>query len=143
MIRLILQILICHYFITQANTCAAEITQCPLEISVNQNILTEPSGWKAFVGPTRHPLVTVQFSDGPPSAQAFLVPSEEKGSHTLVWNFQTPQEEVWVSCAYNNTSVTLSKKLTKPVTSCQVEYDPDFTPPVARTFSCSPVDQNH
>lgn len=117
--------------------CASEvISQCPASIEVRQEIRAVPEGWQAYEPSTKHPLVTIEFSEGDPMQKAMLVPTGEQGHSISTWTFTHSDEGHWVSCGYNSTTMVISKKLPPGTGFCQVEYDDDFSPPIVKSYSC-------
>ncbi|WP_407932146.1 STY0301 family protein [Geomonas anaerohicana] len=115
---------------------ASEIVQCPAAIEVQQQARAVPAGWLAYEPDSKHPLMSVEFSEGEPSKKVTVLPTGEKGA-VSVWDFTPSAEGYWVSCSYNNTSVVVSRKLRSGTTSCRVVYDRGFATPLPRRISCT------
>ena len=124
-----------------ADLTLQDIPQCPAELVVRQNVETSLTGWKAFNTHRTHPFLTVSFFDGPPEEKALLMPDSEKRAEkrgkvkTGVWELSVVTNK-WVSCEYAGTSATVVMRLPDATTRCEVEYDTDFTQPVARHWAC-------
>lgn len=112
------------------------IEQCPLFVEVSQQAKSVPEGWQAYQDSTKYPLVSIGFSEGDPAGKVILEPTGEQGRSISTWSFAPSDEGYWVFCGYNSTSIVLSKKLPTGTISCQVEYDNDFSPPVAKRYKC-------
>ncbi|WP_404813553.1 STY0301 family protein [Geomonas subterranea] len=115
---------------------ASEIVQCPATIEVQQQARAVPPGWIAYEPDSKHPLMSMEFSEGEPSKKVTVLPTGEKGV-VSVWDFTASAEGYWVSCSYNDTSVVVSRKLRSGTTACQVEYDRGFATPLPRRISCT------
>ena len=117
--------------------CASEvILQCPAYIEVKQEVKAVPEGWQAYEPSTKHPLVTIEFSEGNPTQRVLLLPTGEQGRSISTWTFTPSDEGHWVSCGYNSTSIVTSRKLPTGTRTCQVEYDDDFSPPIVKRYNC-------
>lgn len=115
---------------------ASEIVLCPAAIEVQQQAKAVPPGWLAFEPDTKHPLMSVEFSEGEPSKKVTVLPTGEKGA-VSIWDFTPSAEGYWLSCSYNSTSIVISRKLRSGTTACQVEYDRDFATPLPKRISCT------
>lgn len=122
--------------VPSAVSFASEIVQCPAAIEVQQQAREVPAGWLAYEPETKHPLMSVEFSEGEPKNRATVLPTGERGA-VAIWNFIPSAEGYWVSCSYNNTSIVVSRKLRAGTTACQVEYDRDFAIPLPKSISCT------
>ena len=68
----------------------------------------------------------VTIFDGPPSAQASLVPDNEKtsGDNLIqIWQLAKSDRGYWLQCNYANTTAQISRQLPASVTRCDVVYD--------------------
>lgn len=113
---------------------------CPEEISVTQRVDNLKEGWTAYDEQPQHRFLNVLFSEGDPGKQVILVPTQQKKrmkGQTSTWLFGPSVEGYWVSCEYTGTSVVVFKKLPENIRSCIVEYDANFSAPVARSVKCS------
>ncbi|WP_243419153.1 STY0301 family protein [Paracidovorax citrulli] len=113
---------------------------CPAQLQVQQtpDPAAEP-GWQVQGTRKSHPLVTVSFFAGPPEQKAQLVPAKEskKGkSSTATWELERRDQPYWVACEYGGTSAIATRALPVDVTACTVEYDPNFSEPVMKRWSC-------
>lgn len=109
---------------------------CPPYVVVQQEAKEVPKGWHAFEPSSKHPLMSVEFSEGEPTHKVTLLPTEEQGA-SAVWTFTPSAEGYWVSCGYNSTSIVMSRKLPDGTTSCRVEYDTGFNTPLPRSLRCT------
>jgi hypothetical protein len=74
------------------------------------------------------PLVRIAFSEGAPSQQRWLAPGDSSAKK-LVWNFQASQDEdVWITCAYRDTSIVLAMPIGNEVTMCEVHQKKSLPP---------------
>lgn len=112
------------------------IPQCPAEINTSQSVQDPPAGWTASSEQTRHPLVSIRFSDGNPSDIAWLMPDKSTRSGLQEWAFLRSERGYWVTCGYGNTSTLLSRRLHDKFTSCRVWLNKSFSPPIATNFEC-------
>ena len=115
---------------------ASDTPQCPAAIDVRQQAREVPAGWLEYQPDSKHPLMSVEFSEGDPSKKVTLLPVEERGN-VAIWNFPPSADGYWISCSYNNTSIVISRKLRSGTTWCQVEYDRDFAIPLPKKVSCT------
>ena len=118
---------------------AQDLMQCPPVLKTKQSIDGEQTGWQAFNSHEKHPYVSVSFSEGTPNKKIILAPSSEKkvrGKLLAVWTLPKSTEGYWVSCLYGETSVTVARKLPDDVSYCEVEYDRNFSQPVAKRWMC-------
>ncbi len=125
---------------TAVHAASPEPIQCPAALTVQQSADAGPDGWQVFNTHDKHPYVGVSFSEGPPDKKAILAPNSEKkagGAKLAVWTLTKSAEGYWVSCLYSETSATVAKKLPDDVTYCEVEYDRNFSQPVAKRWRCS------
>ena len=118
----------------------ADEVVCPPTIDVAQEIKNTPPDWEAFTDTVSLRFVNVSFSSGTPDKQMVLAPtsSTKRGSDLInVWEFfPSDQEDTWVSCLYNNTTIMLSRKLPKDARQCRVTYDGRHRGPVAKKIEC-------
>ena len=112
---------------------------CPPTLGVAQTAGDIPAGFSAFADgnpptamsaqPAALPLDTIMFSEGSPAEQAWLTPDAR---HDLVaeWHFATAQDQnVWLSCAYQSTTLILSKPLPPGIKTCRVHSVKDNAGP--------------
>lgn len=111
--------------------------QCPATIEVQEQAGAVPEGWVSFEPENRHPLRSVEFSEGVPTNRATLLPTEEPERSVSVWRFIPSEEDYWVLCSYNSTSIVMSRKLPRNTTACQVDYDGDFAVPLPKRIFCT------
>lgn len=116
--------------------------QCPARMHVLQKAEpTTEEGWRVDGSNKSHPLVTVSFFAGPPEQKAKLVPSRQgkRGrAATATWVFEPADQRYWVACEYGGTTATAARELPIGVAACTVEYDPAFSQPVMKRWSCQP-----
>jgi hypothetical protein len=124
---------------SHAAFAASNAPVCPLEIQVEQKVIGLAADWKESDSDTQHRFVNVMFSEGEPSNQVILAPTKQKkGRRTLVnaWVFSPSATGYWLSCVYGGTSMVVSQRLPEKITACEVEYDTNFSVPVAKRVSC-------
>ncbi|MBS0640196.1 MAG: hypothetical protein JSS43_10010 [Proteobacteria bacterium] len=112
---------------------------CPPEITVEQQAVNPPAGFKPFDRKAPHRWVNAEFADGPPEEMAWLAPdsSQRKGNgFTNVWTFGQTGRGTWISCAYDGTSVELTARLPDTVKRCEIRFEGPTTAPVAKALSC-------
>ena len=120
--------------------CAAELLQCPTELSVKQTIQGAIPEWQSFNSNQKHPYIGVSFSEGPPDQKVILAPDQEnkiKGGTLAVWSFPASTAGYWVSCLYAETSAIVAHKLPTDIRSCVVEYDSRYAAPLVKKWYCS------
>jgi hypothetical protein len=112
--------------------------QCPKTLTVVASAAAVPTGFQPYTytngrpptvaGSVARPLPlrSIMFSDGPPSEEAWLAP-DKTGKAFQEWRFGPEQENVWMACAYETTTVVVAAKLPKSVTSCRVALATDLT----------------
>ncbi|WCM91029.1 hypothetical protein M5C99_11320 [Acidovorax sp. NCPPB 2350] len=79
------------------------------------------------------------FFAGPPEQKAQLAPTREraKGKNpSATWVLERRDEPYWVACEYGGTTAIAARALAQNVTACTVEYDPRFSTPVLKRWSC-------
>jgi hypothetical protein len=120
-------------------SASAAPMHCPGQITVEQRAIQLPADLQAFDSEARHVWVNAQFSDGPPSEQAWLAPdsTHENGkSVTNIWRFTASASGTWLACGYTGTSLVAAFRLPDSVRSCEVRYDKTFSPPAATAVDC-------
>ena len=108
---------------------AAENVQCPSSLVVEQTLRDPPAAWAVAHTPGQVGLASITFYEGPPQDMASLVYDKRTAHGTTweaTWHFapQAP-DGYWVSCTYERTDITLSKRLPSDVTLCVVSYEKD------------------
>jgi hypothetical protein len=95
---------------------------CPSKIETQQILKVMISGWKAGTLDVITHFAEVAISNGPPGELKFISPMTKgnaDGSTTLTWLLE-PSEQYWLQCQYGNTTVTISKALSKGTKRCDV-----------------------
>jgi hypothetical protein len=106
---------------------ASEVLTCPQSIVTNQSTVAN-DGWIARQeSPSRkHALRAAGFTDGPPEDGAQLKPAtagKTKAGEKVSFAFSgVSPAGIWLECAYADTTVTLSKKIEKTPSACDVNY---------------------
>ena len=111
-------------------------TQCPTEIETTQTLSTQNSNWENSIDDTKHPMLGIRFSDGPPAEIAWLVPDRTETGGVQTWVLPKSDRGYWVSCSYANTKILLSKRLAATTGRCRVWYDKGYAVPVAIRYEC-------
>jgi hypothetical protein len=119
--------------------CAGGNTNCPSRLTVQEDIKQSLNGWQKYSAHESHPLVNVFFSEGEPEKQVILPPTGKgkvKGAFVSEWKLPKSAKGYWVSCVYDDTSVTLARKMPDDVTYCEANYEKDSTRSVVKQWSC-------
>jgi hypothetical protein len=122
-----------------AATAWAAPVHCPEQLQVEQHAVGLPAGLHAFDSTDRHLWVNVQFSDGPPSEQAWLARDSTRTtgkSFANTWRFTGSTSGIWLACGYTGTSVVAAFRLADGIRGCDVRYDANFSPPAATAVDC-------
>lgn len=114
-----------------SEVASAENLWCPGSIAVQESIKGFPEGWFTNTDEVPHRLMRVGFFDGEPKGKAELAPEKEtrkSGKLYSVWRFDPKTaQDVWVSCSYSRTAMTLTQPLKKPYKRCTVVSDATVT----------------
>jgi len=115
---------------------------CPSTIVVQElpNLANAP-GWSAHDNSVKgvHHFYGVAFSEGPPEKLVYQVPASSnktKDSRVDVFDLTSTSEDVWISCLYRDTSQSLTQKLAKKFSRCEVTYDPRTGFKSVKKISC-------
>lgn len=106
----------------------APMTACPDPIHTNQSLSRPQAGWDAAVDQTPNGLLFLNFFDRPPSAGKMLSPdrrSEQRRmeEYAQEWDFPASMAgDIWVSCVYSDTGVSLIRRLPGTIGGCRVTY---------------------
>jgi hypothetical protein len=122
--------------IAAAASARAAPQRCPEGLQVEQRAVNVPSSFQVFEAEARHKWVSAQFSDGPPSEQAWLAPDSSRksgASFISVWQLSPGS---WLACGYTGTSLVAAFRLPDSVHTCEVRYDTTFSPPAATAIDC-------
>ena len=112
---------------------------CPAQLAVKQTVSEPIAGWTPLNQQGSYPFVRVAFYPGPPVDGSLIVPTlEYKGQAGLHdrWDLPARAGGHWMTCAYGNTTATLTRKLGDDVDFCQADYDGRFLTLVVRHWSC-------
>jgi hypothetical protein len=91
--------------------------------------LTTVEGWRTYDTSVKgaHHFFDAAFSDGPPEKLAFQEPSKSTATKLKkldVYNFSSDASgEIWISCLYRDTALSLTRKMPDKFSRCEVEYD--------------------
>jgi hypothetical protein len=78
----------------------------------------------------------IQFSDGPPSEQAWLAPDRDERTWQG-WHFEpSPGKQIWFSCSYSDSKLLLSAPLPADLKYCKVTHDPAILGYPATGMAC-------
>jgi len=113
------------------NAAASQSTeiQCPSSVVVQESAdLTSLPGWRVQDNSVKgaHHFYGVGFSEGPPEKLVYQAASKStrtKRTKVDVYDFSAISEDVWISCLYRDTSQSLTQKLPKRFSRCEVTYD--------------------
>ena len=86
----------------------------------------KPQDWEAGFSDLKPQIAMVTFFDGPPAERASLKYDSElklRGGWVATWTLAANTRGYWIQCAYENTTVVLSKKLPESVKTCAVTYE--------------------
>jgi hypothetical protein len=114
--------------------CNAAVSQsteirCPSSVVVQESaILTDLQGWRAHDNSVKgiHHFYGAGFSEGPPEKLVYQAPSSStrtKRTKVDVYDFSSISDDVWISCLYRDTSQSLTQKLARRFSRCEVAYD--------------------
>ena len=112
---------------------------CPAQLPVKQTISETIAGWTPLDQQGSYPFVRVAFYPGPPAETSLIVPTVEyKGQSGLHdgWDLPRRPSGYWMTCAYANTTATVTRQLAGDVDFCQADYDGRFITLVVRHWSC-------
>src|SRR5262245_29789973 len=104
-----------------ANAGSSYMVQCPGKIAVTQNISNKYPGWRSITTQPNHYLRGVTLFSGKPEEMASLVPDSSKQDKST-WTFSA-NEQIYISCEYNETSIQLTQALPAHTASCSIFYD--------------------
>jgi len=110
------------------NLSYAEQLVCPKAISVQERVGETPDAWTALPDGLPHQLKGIGFYEGHPEKLAALAPEQEtkkKGFLYSTWSFNSETaKNLWMSCTYGRTSMTLVRPLNKIYSQCIVKSNP-------------------
>jgi hypothetical protein len=115
------------------------VDACPAQLAVNQTVVEHLAGWSAVNQQGGHPFVRVAFYPGQPADASLIVPTVEYRGQTGLhdrWDLPRRAGGYWMTCAYGNTSATLTRKLADDVDFCMADYDGRFLTLVVKHWSC-------
>jgi|GEM_PF-857541 len=122
-------ILFCAIFLMlcRSSYAASDPVGCPATISVSQHLTTDIAGWRAVLDDTPHLLANIMFYEGLPEERTSLVndaTTKTVGKETATWRFlPRAGRQIWVTCNYAGTAVTLAKSLPAKISACSVTYN--------------------
>ena len=112
---------------------------CPAQLPVRQTISETIAGWAPLNQQGSYPFVRVAFYPGPPAETSLIVPTVEYKGQTGLhdgWDLPRRPNGYWMTCAYANTTATITRQLAADVDFCQADYDGRFITLVVRHWSC-------
>lgn len=95
--------------------------QCPEKISVAQSVSEKYAGWRSITAEPNYYLSSITFYSGKPEENASLAPDTSKNDKST-WTF-SPNEQIYLTCEYNQTNIQLTQALPAHITRCTVLYD--------------------
>jgi hypothetical protein len=109
---------------------SAKEIACPATISVQEAAdVTALSGWRAYNSGSngvRH-FYGVGFSEGPPENLVFRTPVKTvatKQEKSETFDFSSGLTgEIWISCFYRDTAMSVTMKMAEKFSRCEVAYD--------------------
>ena len=122
-----------------AGPTAVLANACPAQLPVRQTVSDVIAGWTPLNQQGNYPFVRVAFYPGPPAETSLIVPTVEyKGQAGLHdgWDLPRRPSGYWMTCAYANTTATVTRRLADDVDFCQADYDGHFLTLVVRHWSC-------
>ena len=105
-------------------------TMCPQTINVKDNTTDAPEVWALNRQLTKDddrqfPLARILFSYGDPVEIAYMAPLSDQTKtknglkiNRTSWNFRLTDEEIWISCEYKDSGITLKKILPSNIRTC-------------------------
>ncbi len=103
---------------------------CPSRIDVQETAdLTKLEGWRTYESSvlSKHTFFDVIFSEGPPEKMVFRTPSKTTSSKLKkleVYDFSGATDDLWLSCIYRDTAISLTQKMPEKISRCEVLYNP-------------------
>ncbi|VVC76978.1 hypothetical protein AQUSIP_23050 [Aquicella siphonis] len=94
---------------------------CPGQIQVQQAAAAAYAGWRSLQAPAQYYLSGVTFYSGKPEEMASLKPEEFKKFQST-WRF-SPDDQIYLVCEYNQTSIQLTRALPVHTKACTVQYN--------------------
>jgi hypothetical protein len=122
-----------------ASAPAPLLDACPAQLPVTQTISQPIAGWTPLNQQGNYPFLRVAFYPGNPADTSLIVPTVEyKGQSGLHdgWDLPRRQGGYSMTCAYANTTATVTRKLADDVDFCQADYDGRFMTLVVKHWSC-------
>ncbi len=112
---------------------------CPAQLPVRQTVSETIAGWTPLNQQGDYPFVRVAFYPGNPAETSLIVPTIEfhgaSGLHDG-WVLPPRPDGYWMTCAYANTTATVTRRLPEGIDYCQADYDKRFLTLVVRRWSC-------
>jgi hypothetical protein len=105
--------------------------ECPSTVAIQESAdLAQLEGWRTYDTSIKgsHNFFDVGFSEGPPEKLVFRTPSKStvtKKSKLEVYDLSSGVSgELWISCIYRDTALSLTRRLPEKFSRCEVAYDP-------------------
>lgn len=117
-------ILVTFLFLISFNSANASSTytiHCPENIAVAQKAAKTYDGWRSITTQPNYYLSGVTLFSGKPEEMASLKPDTSNHAKST-WKFSS-NEQIYVVCEYNQTSIQLTQSLPQHTTTCIVDYD--------------------
>jgi len=113
------------------NVCAESFINCPDMISVEEKPVYLPEDWSSYCDDDSHRLMGIGFFLGDPKNKEELAPEKEtlkKSKLYSIWHFdRSTTENIWISCKYSQTSITLIRPLNSSFHTCTIVSDMTIT----------------
>jgi len=103
--------------------------QCPSTLRVQESTdLANLEGWRPYDTSHEgiHHFYDIAFSEGAPERLVYQTPSNStstKRKKVDVYDFTRFTDDIWISCLYRDTSQSLTRKLERKFSRCEVAYD--------------------
>lgn len=103
--------------------------ECPSTLQVKESAeLANLEGWRTYdtSQQSTHNFYDIGFSEGPPEKLVFQNPSKSTSTKLKKvdqYDFTRFKEDIWIFCLYRDTSQSLTRKLEKRFSRCEVAYD--------------------
>ena len=116
-------------FFVLSGQAQADQLDCPQSISVKESLdQAAPASWSTNIDTAARYLAGVTFFDGPPTENMSISPTKDspssKKDRIAYWNFGANETQIWLSCRYLDTGISLSKPLPNKYKGCTVLYGP-------------------
>lgn len=94
---------------------------CPKEVDALETLMNSYPGWSLVVSKGNYYLNSIAFYAGDPKSLANLKP-DFANKERAKWSF-SPNDNIHIVCAYNQTVIQLTQALPANITRCEVMFD--------------------